>query len=112
MSNSTPMNEIEEWQTWFKKDKTFGPSPTQKELINISNEMSNLNSIKNSSNFQKIKEAFEDILVECQEYGLTCEDVYEAFFAAATDQMQQAKKEYEHCKELVDMLRYYHLGKD
>jgi len=26
--------------------------------------------------------------------------------------MQQAKKEYEHSKELVDMLRYYHLGKD
>ena len=60
---------------------------------------------------QKAQEHFADTLAEYQ-YELTGKDFYKAFYAAAHENMTNAKKEYDSAKELIDMLKYHHLGQD
>lgn len=60
---------------------------------------------------QKAQEHFADTLAEYQ-YELNGKDFYKAFYAAAHENMMHAKKEYDSAKDLVDMLKYHHLGQD
>lgn len=59
----------------------------------------------------KAREHFADTLAEYQ-YELSGKDFYKAFYQAAVEAMSYAEKEHQRTKELVDMLRYHHLGQD
>lgn len=88
-----PMEAIEEWQNWYRSNKPL-ETPNPKEVW-----------------MQKAEEHFADTLAEYQ-YELSGKDLYKAFYKAAHENMLNAQKEYERAKELVDMLRYHHLGQD
>lgn len=60
---------------------------------------------------EKAREHFADTLAEYQ-YELNGKDFYKAFYQAAVEAMDHSEKEYQRTKELVDMLRYHHLGQD
>jgi hypothetical protein len=60
---------------------------------------------------EKAKNHFADTLAEYQ-YELSGKDFYKGFYQAAHENMEATRKEYERAKELVDMLRYHHLGQD
>jgi 23S rRNA G2445 N2-methylase RlmL len=59
----------------------------------------------------KAQEHFADTLAEFQ-YELSGKDLYKAFYKAAYENAEAARKEYEKTKELMDMLRYSNLGQD
>lgn len=97
-----PVETIQEWQRWYKQ-----------------NELDNFPSIKEKPTtkdtsakemwIEKAKDHFADTLAEYQ-YELSGKDFYKAFYQAAYENAEIARKEYERAKELVDMLRYHHLG--
>jgi len=96
-----PMEAIKEWQDWYRKNPiTPEPEPMTDSPDKIKDMW-----------LQKAKEHFADTLCEYQ-YELSGKDFYKAFYQAAYEIMQSAEKEYEKTKELLDMLRYHHLGQD
>lgn len=90
-----PMEAIKEWQDWYRKNPIVNEMEIQSDAPNKEKDMW----------MQKAKEHFADTLAEYQ-YELSGKDFYKAFYQAAYEHMQCAKKEYEKTKELIDLLRY------
>lgn len=92
-----PMEAIEEWQAWYRSSNHVEQKaePIDPKALWM----------------QKAQEHFADTLAEYQ-YELSGKDLYKAFYKAAYENMDGAKKEYEKAKELIDMLRYHDLGQD
>jgi hypothetical protein len=112
-----PMETIDAWQKWYKENKIVAemnePLATKDSRENMHNTTNVIDSLKDASAkttwMEKAKDHFADTLAEYQ-YELSGKDFYKAFYQAAVEAMECAHKEYEQTKELVDMLRYHHLG--
>lgn len=92
-----PVETIKEWQRWYRTHHATETVETIKEKTVKEQWM------------QKAKDHFADTLAEYQ-YELSGKDFYKAFYQAAYENAEHVRKEYERAKELVDMLRYHHLG--
>jgi hypothetical protein len=83
-----PMDIIQEWQDWYRKQ----PKNFQTETKAIQKQMKT-----------KAEEHFADTIAEfCSE--ISGKEMYEAFYAAALQNMEHHKKEYQKAKELIDLL--------
>lgn len=100
MSDSDPIQAIEAWQKWFRDNQVNQPLEKPMTKTDVKTMW-----------MQKAQEHFADTLAEYQ-YELSGKDFYKAFYAAAHENMTHAKKEYDSAKDLVDMLKYHHLGQD
>lgn len=114
-----PMEAIEDWQNWYRKHKVVAeinkPLVTKQSRENMHDTDNAADSIESAQAksmwIEKAKEHFADTLAEYQ-YELSGKDFYKAFYQAAVETMGHAEKEYKRAQELVDMLRYHHLGQD
>ena len=112
-----PMDAINAWQKWYKDnqvvaslDKPMVSKDSRENLHDTSNTSDTMTKAEAKAMWmQKAQEHFADTLAEYQ-YELSGKDFYKAFYAAAQENMTHAKKEYDSAKELVDMLKYHHLG--
>ena len=112
-----PMDAINAWQKWYKEnqvvaslDKPMASKDNRENLHNTSNAIDTMTKTEAKAMWMvKAQEHFADTLAEYQ-YELSGKDFYKAFYAAAQENMTHAKKEYDSAKELVDMLKYHHLG--
>lgn len=113
MIDSDPIQAIDAWQKWYKDnqlvaslDKPMESKDSRENLHDASNTVASIKE-KDAKEMwmKKAQEHFADTLCEYQ-YELSGKDFYKAFYAAAHENMEIAKKEYEKAKELVDMLRY------
>lgn len=114
-----PMETIKEWQQWYKShqpvaqmDKPLVTKDSREVMHDTTNAVATIAEADPKAMWiEKAKDHFADTLAEYQ-YELTGKDFYKAFYQAAYENLSQAQKEYERAKELVDMLRYHHLGQD
>lgn len=114
-----PMDAVNAWQKWYKEnqvvaslDKPMASKNSRENLHNTSNTSDTMTNAEAKAMWmQKAQEHFADTLAEYQ-YELSGKDFYKAFYKAAYENMTHAKKEYDDAKDLVDMLRYHHLGQD
>ena len=114
-----PIETIQSWQDWYRKhrivaqiDKPLVTKDSRENMHDTTNATDILeDSAAKAMWMEKAKEHFADTLAEYQ-YELSGKDFYKAFYQAAHENMEAARKEYERIKELVDMLRYHHLGQD
>jgi hypothetical protein len=90
-----PMEAIKEWQDWYRKHP----------IVSESNFMTSVPENVKNMWIQKAQEGFADTLSEYQ-YELSGKELYKAFYAAAYEHMENAHKEYNRTKDLVDMLRF------
>ena len=119
MSDSDPIQAIDAWQKWYKEnqvvaslDEPLASKDSREHLHDTSNTFDTMTNAEAKALWmQKAQEHFADTLAEYQ-YELTGKDFYKAFYAAAHENMTNAKKEYDSAKELIDMLKYHHLGQD
>lgn len=119
MSDVDPMEAVSSWQKWYKEnqvvaslDKPLASKDSRENLHETSNAVRSMTRSEAKEMFmQKAQEHFADTLAEYQ-YELSGKDFYKAFYAAAHENMTHAETEYNKAKELVDMLRYHHLGQD
>ncbi len=109
-----PINSIKDWQEWYRKHRIV--AQLDQPLI-TKNSRENMHDTTNATDdtktmwINKAREHFADTLAEYQ-CELNGKDFYKAFYQAAVEAMDCAEKEYQRTKELVDMLRYHHLGQD
>lgn len=94
-----PVEAIQEWQRWYRTHQTTETVEPIKETEAKEQWM------------QKAKDHFADTLAEYQ-YELSGKDFYKAFYQAAYENAEHARKEYDRAKELVDMLRYHPSGEN
>ena len=114
-----PIETIQSWQDWYRKhrivaqmDKPLVTKDSRENMHDTTNATDILeDSAAKAMWMEKAKDHFADTLAEYQ-YELSGKDFYKAFYQAAHENMEVARKEYERIKELVDMLRYHHLGQD
>lgn len=92
-----PVETIQVWQHWYRTHQATETVETIKETEAKEQWM------------QKAKDHFADTLAEYQ-YELSGKDFYKAFYQAAYENAESARKEYDRTKELVDLLRYHHSG--
>lgn len=119
MPDSNPIQAIDAWQKWYKEhqvvasfDKPLASKDSRENLHDTSNATDTMTNAEAKTMWmEKAQEHFADTLAEYQ-YELSGKDFYKAFYAAAYENMTHAKKEYDSAKELVDMLKYHHLGQD
>jgi len=107
-----PLEAIDAWQKWYKENKVVAeldePLITKDSRESMHDTTNAVNSAK-AMWMKKAQEYFADTLAEYQ-CELTGKDLYKAFYVAAYENMECARKEYERAKELVDMLRYGNLN--
>lgn len=124
-----PIETIQSWQDWYRKHRIVAEmdkplvtkdsrenmhdttNATIKEIWDDASTKAQENASTKAMWMEKAKDHFADTLAEYQ-YELSGKDFYKAFYQAAHENMEAARKEYERAKELVDMLRYHHLGQD
>ena len=112
-----PLEAISAWQKWYKEhrvvaqtDQPLVTKDSRQNLHNTTNTASTMNEAETKNMWiQKAQEHFEDTLAEYQ-YELTGKDFFKAFYRAAYQNAEHAKKEYDRAQELVDLLRYKDLG--
>lgn len=118
-TTNEPVDTIQSWQDWYRKHRIVAeidqPLVTKDSRENMHDTTNAVDSLEDNAVktrwMEKAKEHFADTLAEYQ-YELSAKDFYKAFYQAAYENMEVVKKEYERVKELVDMLRYHHLGQD
>lgn len=110
-----PMNVIKTWQDWYKNHSIIAqidePLMTKDSRENMHDTNDGSDKTAKEMWMNKAQEHFADTLAEFQ-YELSGTDMYKAFYKAAYENVEGAKKEYERVKELLDMLRYKTLGQD
>ena len=114
-----PIKTIQNWQEWYRKhnvvaelDEPLISKDSREKMHDTSNAVNSLRPTNLKEMWiEKAREHFADTLAEYQ-YELTGKDLYKAFYQASCEMMDHAQKEYERAKELVDMLRYHHVGYD
>lgn len=114
-----PVEAIQSWQDWYRShkivaeiDEPLVTKDSRENMHDTSNTIETLLEIDPKAMWiEKAKEHFADTLAEYQ-YELSGKDFYKAFYQAAIETMNHAQKEYERTKDLVDMLRYHHLGQN
>ena len=119
MSDTDPIAAINAWQKWYKEhqvvasfDEPLVSKDSRENLHDTSNATDTMTNAEAKAMWiAKAQEHFADTLAEYQ-YELTGKEFYKAFYAAAQENMTHAKKEYDSAKQLVDMLKYHHLGQD
>lgn len=114
-----PLETVQTWQEWYRSHKVVAemeePLVTKDSRENMHDTTHATDLLKEADAkamwVEKAKDHFADTLAEYQ-YELTGKDFYKAFYQAAIENMGHVQKEYERAKELVDRLRYHHLGQD
>jgi hypothetical protein len=114
-----PIDSVQSWQDWYRKHRVVAqidtPLETKDSRENMHNTINATDIFEDSSVkerwIEKARDHFADTLAEYQ-YELNGKDFYKAFYQAAVEAMNHSEKEYQRTKELVDMLRYHHLGQD
>jgi len=114
-----PVEAIKNWQDWYRShqvvaqmDEPLVTKDSRESLHDTTNAVGTLLETDPKARWiEKAREHFADTLAEFQ-YELSGKDFYKAFYQAAIENMGHAEKEYQRTKELVDMLRYHHLGQD
>jgi hypothetical protein len=110
-----PIDAIKGWQDWYKKHKIVAqmdePLVTKDSRENMHDTTDAVDSAAKAMWMNKAQEHFADTLAEFQ-YELSGKDLYKAFYKAAYENAEVARKEYEKSKELIDMLRYNNLAQD
>jgi hypothetical protein len=114
-----PIEAISAWQQWYKEnkvvaeiDKPLVTKDSRESLHDTTNTAPTMGEAEAKAMWiQKAQEHFEDTLAEYQ-YELTGKDFFKAFYRAAYQNAEHAKKEYDRAKELLDLLRYKDLGQD
>ena len=114
-----PIDSVQSWQDWYRKHRVVAqidtPLETKDSRENMHNTINATDIFEDSSAkemwIEKARDHFADTLAEYQ-YELNGKDFYKAFYQAAVEAMNHSEKEYQRTKELVDMLRYHHLGQD
>lgn len=114
-----PVNTIQQWQDWYRSHRVVAEinqpliTKDSRELMHdTTNAIESIGEAEAKEMWmQKAKDHFADTLAEYQ-YELSGKDFYKAFYQAAYEATEHSRKEYERAKELVDMLRYHHLGQD
>lgn len=101
MIEPDPIEAVQAWQEWYKRNHGEVTMESGKDVYTKAD-------LKDTWT-QRAQEHFADTLAQYQ-YELSGKEFYKAFYAAAYENMEAAKKEYERAKELVDMLRYHHLS--
>lgn len=110
-----PMETIEQWQDWYRKNQPEISKDSRENLHDTSNATDTMpdwrshyqaliNDTDNSMYLQKAIDHFADTLCEFQ-YELTGEQFYNCFLAAANQVCNTAKAEYDKTKQLVDILQ-------
>ena len=121
-TTNEPVETIQSWQDWYRShrviaemDKPLVTKDSRENMHDTTNTSKTYQELIESDAkamwMEKAKEHFADTLAEYQ-YELSGKDFYKAFYQAAHENMEAARKEYDRSKELVDMLRYHHLGQD
>ena len=87
-----PIEAIHSWQEWFRQHQVADNPPTF------------VKSEVKARYLQKAQDHFADTIAEFQ-YELNGFELYKAFYAAAMENMEGAKKEYNKAKQLVDCLK-------
>jgi predicted RNase H-like nuclease (RuvC/YqgF family) len=119
LDTNKPMEAIEEWQKWYRKnrvvaemDEPLVTKDSREKLHDTSNTTTTLDGSNNlltdyckAMSFQKAKEYFADTIAEFAN-ELSGKELYKAFYSAAMENMDCVEKEYNRAKQLVDMLRY------
>lgn len=107
-----PVNTIKQWQDWYRNHRIVAemdtPMATKSSREKMHDTSNAVNSVKQIW-IDKACAEFSSTLAEYQ-YELSGKDFYKAFYQAAQEVMLNAEKEYQRTKDLVDMLRYHHLG--
>lgn len=119
MFDSDPIQAIDAWQKWYKDhqevvplDKSVASKDNPETICTTSETTCTMTNTEAKTMWvEKARAHFADTLALYQ-YELTGKDFYKAFYAAAYENMTHAKKEYDAAKELVDMLKYHHLGQN
>ena len=114
-----PVDNVQSWQDWYRKhrivaqtDKPLEAKDLRENMHDTTNAVETLiDTDPKAMWIEKAREHFADTLAEYQ-YELSGKDFYKAFYQAAVEAMGYAEKEYQRTKELVDTLRYHHLGQD
>jgi hypothetical protein len=114
-----PIDSVKSWQDWYRKHRIVAQTdkPLEaKDLREVMDDTTNavetlIDTDPKAMWIEKAREHFADTLAEYQ-YELSGKDFYKAFYQAAVEAMGYSEKEYQRTKELVDMLRYHHLGQD
>jgi hypothetical protein len=110
-----PVDAIKGWQDWYKKHRIVAqmdePLVTKDSRENMHDTTDAVDSAAKVMWMSKAQEHFADTLAEYQ-YELSGKDLYKAFYKAAYENAEAARKEYEKSKELLDMLRYNNLTQD
>jgi len=114
-----PTDIVQSWQDWYRKhrlvaqtDKPLATKGLRENMHDTTNAVETLTDTDPKAMWiGKAREHFADTLAEYQ-YELSGKDFYKAFYQAAVEAMDNSEKEYQRTKELVDMLRYHHLGQD
>ena len=116
-TTNEPIEIIKEWQDWYRKhraiteiDQPLTTKDSHKTMHDTPNAVETLlDTDPKAMWIEKAKEHFADTLAEYQ-YELSGKDFYKAFYQAAYEHMEEAQKEYDKIKQLVDMLRYHQVG--
>ena len=119
MSDTDHIAVIDAWQKWYKEHQVvasfYEPLVSKDSRENLHDTSNATDTMTNAESkamwIAKAQEHFADTLAEYK-YELTGKELYKAFYAAAQENMTHAKKEYDNAKQLVDMLKYHHLGQD
>jgi len=122
-----PTDSVQSWQDWYRKHRLVAQTDKPLETKDLREKLkhslsSNMDDTTNAVEtltdtdpkamwIEKAREHFADTLAEYQ-YELNGKDFYKAFYQAAVEAMGYSEKEYQRTKELVDILRYRHLGQD
>jgi len=106
-----PMEAINEWQDWYRNTKVVAemdePLVTKdsREALHDTQQASR-NCLMDAKDYwmKKAQEHFADTICDFTN-ELTGHDLYKAFYAAATENLNIAAKEYAKAKSLVDCLK-------
>lgn len=109
-TNQEPIDTIQAWQDWYKAqrsvpsfDKRAEPKNNQQKENNTSNSADQLLDEIEQMSFKKATEYFADTLSEFRS-DLSARQLFEALLAAATDNYNHSKNEYDKAKQFLDLL--------
>lgn len=110
-TTNEPIQSIDQWQRWYKANKVVAEmdeplvtKDSREGLHDTQHASSNYQTDLKTYWMKKAQEHFADTICEFTN-ELTGQDLYKAFYAAATENLNTVAKEYAKAKSLVDCLK-------
>jgi hypothetical protein len=105
-----PMDTIKEWQKWYREhrlvasmDEPMVTKDSRETLHDTTNAVAQLVNDAEQLSFKKATEYFADTLAEFS-CDLSGRQLFEALLAAATDNYNYTKGEYDKAKQFLDLI--------